>query len=186
MGGAPAHPLWARIRHVPFVRVEDETDVQLEKMATAGWEFIYIRSRGYDGTAWVQCQTCGMDVRASQFVVHCVIRNGARSNTSECAIRASQRGVSWPSTLAAASLDRDGEKQKQSDGAQEQKNEQKKRSRSGLETEGQPMTRRPRPGIVWNRDDGSNWMGQQIAVELAVDVSKGSRQVVSFVPWDKF
>ena len=158
MGGAPAHPLWARIRNVPFVLVEDEPDVQLEKMATAGWESI--RSEGYDGTAWVQCQTCGMDVRASQFVVHCVIRNGG-SYTSECAIRASQRGVSWPSTLAAASLDRDGEKQKQSDGAKEQKKEQKKRSRSGLETEGQPMTRRPRPRIVWNRDDGSNWMGQQ-------------------------
>ena len=67
MGGAPAHPLWARIRNVPFVLVGDEPDVQLEKMATAGWESI--RSEGYDGTAWVQCQTCGLDVRASQFVV---------------------------------------------------------------------------------------------------------------------
>ena len=29
-------------------------------------------------------------------------------------------------------------------------------------------------------------MGQQIPVEDAVDVSKTSRQVVSFVPWDNF
>ena len=89
MGGATAHPLWTRIQHVPFVRVEDETDVQLERMAKAGWEFIRRSEGGYDGAAWVQCQTCGTDVRASQFVHHCVIRYGSKNKTSECAIRAS-------------------------------------------------------------------------------------------------
>ena len=49
MGGAPAHPLWTRIQNVPFVCVEDETDVQLEKMGAAGWVSVRRSEGGYDG-----------------------------------------------------------------------------------------------------------------------------------------